>query len=963
MSIAGPEQPEDSSQGHWDGLDPNQASALRRALEAHAQVSVTDGDGFIVHVNDHFCALCGYSREELVGRAHRVLKSGHHGPEFYRALWDTLVGGRVWRGEFCNRAKGGGLYWVEATIVPVLSADGRPLQFVEVSTDITHVKDAEAALRRQNALQKIIGEAAAGLLAATASEMDAAIATALAGVGRALGVDRAYLFQCDAERDRMTNSHEWCAPGVRPYREASQDLAMSAYPWWCRRMDQRAPLVLDAQEDLPAEAVAERVILEERQARAVIAFPLHLGGRSAGFIGCESITGRREWALDEVELVENLADFLSNALARWRAEEALAVSKERLRRGQAFANIGTWEWDIPSGELYWSERIPVLFGYPQGDLETSIENFMQAVHPEDRAAITAAIEATLERDEPYDLEHRVVWPDGTVRWLLERGAVVRDDHGMPLQMLGVVQDIDDRKRAELALGERERQLREAQALARLGNWRADFRTGELTWSEEIYHIFGYPPGDHPLTLQTFYDHVHPEDRGAQRRAEREAAATGRYDLVHRIVRPDGAVRHMHELAQAERDTGGRLLSLTGTVQDVTERVEAEQALIAARDEAERANRAKSEFLSAMSHELRTPMNAILGFGQLMEYAGDLPAEHRDSVQEILKAGHHLLELINEVLDLAKVESGRVDLSLEPVEVDPVTEECLSLVTTLADRRGIHLEQAGTPGLAVRADRTRLKQALLNLLSNAIKYNRESGRVVVETRTSDGDRVQVRVRDTGPGIPPERQGDLFQPFNRLGAEHSEIEGTGIGLTLTRRIVEMMGGRVEVESRPGAGSTFWLELPREAVATLAAGDGPGVATDDSASAAATGSRHTVLYIEDNPANLKLVAQLLGRRPQVQLLTAHAPGLGIELARARAPDLILLDINLPGMDGYQVMEVFQADPRLARVPVVAVTANAMPRDIARGMTAGFADYLTKPLDVARFDEVLDRLLGGEP
>jgi PAS domain S-box-containing protein len=727
-------------------------------------------------------------------------------------------------------------------------------------------------------------------------------------------------------------------------------------------MEERVPLVLPDLSHLPAAAAAEREMLENREVCSVIAFPLRLQGRSAGFLGLESVAAPRDWAAEETELVENLADFFSNALARWEAEQALEVSRERLRRGQIFANIGTWDWS-PSGDLYWSERIPALFGYAEGTLETSFESFLQAVHPDDRAMITAAIEASLERDAPYEVEHRVVWPDGTVRWLLERGAVIRDESGQPVQMLGVVQDVDDRKRAELALAERERQLREAQALARVGSWRADLSTGELTWSDEIYRIFGHEPGGIRPDLETFYAHVHPDDLAAVRESVRTAGASGRQDLIHRIVRPDGSVRHVHELAQAETDAGGRLVGLVGAVQDVTERVEAERALIAARDEAERADRAKSDFLSAMSHELRTPMNAILGFGQLMEYDASLPEEHRDSVHEILKAGRHLLDLINEVLDLSKVESGRVELSMEPVDVDAVIEECLSLVASLAEQSAVTLVHTPSDGRAVRADRTRLKQALLNLLSNAIKYNREGGEVALETRPVAGDRLQIRVRDTGPGIPAERLAELFLPFNRLGAENSEIEGTGIGLTLTRRIMEMMGGTVDVESEPGTGSTFWVELPLDEIAAETDARRDDVAPIAARRTGRAQATRTVLYVEDNPANLKLVAQILGRRRHLHLLTAHTPGLGIELARARRPDLILLDINLPGMDGYQVLGVLRADAHLRDVPVVAVTANAMPRDIARGRAAGFVEYLTKPLDVAAFEQLMDRLLGQSP
>ena len=380
----------------------------------------------------------------------------------------------------------------------------------------------------------------------------------------------------------------------------------------------------------------------------------------------------------------------------------------------------------------------------------------------------------------------------------------------------------------------------------------------------------------------------------------------------------------------------------------------------AKDEADRANEVKSDFLSSMSHELRTPMNAILGFGQLLEMDDTLPDTHKDNIHEILKAGHHLLQLINEVLDLAKIESGHIDLSIEQVAVCKVVEECISLVKPLAEKRGVKISHTGLTGTAVRADRTRLKQVMINLLSNAIKYNRENGSVTIDICSAGKDRLHLRVIDTGPGIPAERLDELFLPFNRLTAANSEIEGTGIGLTIARRITEMMGGSLEVESTPGTGSMFWIELPREKM-TLSERNSDD--TQDLNEPADTtnvkASQHLVLYIEDNPSNLKLVAQIMGRHKHINLITAHTPELGIEFALARTPDLILLDINMPGLNGFQVLEFFKNKDGMKEIPVVAITAKAMAKDIKRGMAAGFNDYLTKPLNVAKFDEVLNRHL----
>ena len=380
----------------------------------------------------------------------------------------------------------------------------------------------------------------------------------------------------------------------------------------------------------------------------------------------------------------------------------------------------------------------------------------------------------------------------------------------------------------------------------------------------------------------------------------------------------------------------------------------------ARSVAEKANLAKSDFLSSMSHELRTPLGAILGFAQLLESGTPppTPAQKR-SVDQILKAGWYLLELINEILDLALIESGKLSLSLEPVSLQEVMQECEVMVESQAQQCGINVTFArlATPYF-VTADRIRVKQLLINLLSNAIKYNTEGGTVAVTCTLSPPDAIRISVRDTGAGLAPEQIAQLFQPFNRLGQEAHGEQGTGIGLVVCKRLVELMDGVIGVESTVGAGSVFWLEL-KQTTQPQAAAHAAELAKAAEGQTQEGTQLYTVLYVEDNPANLMLVEDILGRRPDIRLLSARDGVTGIKMALASLPDVVLMDINLPGISGIEALKILAESPSTAHIPVVALSANAIPSDIEKGLEAGFFRYLTKPIKVNQFLETLDMVL----
>ncbi len=418
---------------------------------------------------------------------------------------------------------------------------------------------------------------------------------------------------------------------------------------------------------------------------------------------------------------------------------------------------------------------------------------------------------------------------------------------------------------------------------------------------------------------------------------------------------------------------GRYL-LQAIIRDVTDEKQTREEIVAAREAADHANHAKSKFLASMSHELRTPMNAIIGFSQLLQMDSSLDDSQLDSVNEIIKAGEHLLKLINEVLDLSKIEAGHIDLSIDSVDLKEVVAESLYLIEAMAVKRDISIElirngevikQDNMPDkcLMVRADYTRLKQVLLNLLSNAVKYNSDHGKLTISCDLLTNNNVRISVSDTGNGLTEEQQNLLFKPFERLGMEVSNIDGTGIGLVISSNIVQLMGSTIEVESEPGKGSTFWFELEGDVMNKLIEEDAENKLSlsTDAASKQSDEQQyeHSVLYIEDNPANMRLVSQLLARHPSLYLWTAPEPLLGLELALAHLPDLILLDINLPGMNGFEVLKRLRDYEVTKNISVIAVSANAMERDIAKALEAGFDGYITKPINVVDFLQTIDKAL----
>jgi len=625
----------------------------------------------------------------------------------------------------------------------------------------------------------------------------------------------------------------------------------------------------------------------------------------------------------------------------------------RLQQSQEYAGVGTWDWNISTGDLFWSECISDLLGFEKSENPRSYQGFVEQLYPPDQSRVTDAVKACLEQGQQYDIEYRVVWADKSIRWLHEKGDVLRDEiSGEPVRMMGVIQDVTDRKALELELSRYQRAMNASMHGMAILNLDETFRFVNPAWAE----LHGYTDVAEIETCH--WTLLVPEEHHRQYTGTIFPAleATGHWHGESISLRKDGSEFKQRLFLDVLGERG-----IVCTVQDITNEKDYEQVLLDAVQDAEQASQAKSSFLSSMSHELRTPLNAVIGFGQLIQLEADRFTQNQTTEygNEIVNAGRHLLTLINDILDLATIESGKVAPQIQPIPVNETITSCVSLLTTLAYDSNIEIKlnngaalnsKSAEKELYCSADLTRTKQALINLIGNAIKYNRPNGKVTITcTRVANGN-IRISITDTGYGLTKNQQRKLFQPFQRLVPTHqlTSVEGTGIGLVITKNLVEQMSGSIGYESEPNKGSTFWIELPEDTTEIGVGINNEKASASKDSPATTVENLYNILYIEDNAANVRLVEGLLRNRKDICLLIAQDATSGLALAKESLPDLILLDINLPGMDGFQVMEQLANYPHTSDIPVIAVSASAMQDDISKGERAGFYSYLTKPIDL---------------
>jgi PAS domain S-box-containing protein len=680
-----------------------------------------------------------------------------------------------------------------------------------------------------------------------------------------------------------------------------------------------------------------------------------------------------------------------------QSEEAFRNIKQKLATTMGLSQLFDWKYDVTSGFFTFSDHYYALHGTTSelegGNRISAVDFSRKFMHPDDAHMFGEVIARAVETTNPLyrtKTETRILCRNGAVRYVWVVFSITKNAAGQTLKLYGITQDITERKMLEMERDYLDSKIKVSalqDAIFNSANFSSiatDARGVIQIFNVGAEHMLGYTAAE-VINKVTPADISDPQEvivRAQSLSAELDTqikpgfealvfkASRGIEDIYElTYIRKDGsrfpAVVSVTALRDAQYAIIGYLL--IGTDNTARKQVEAERVrlfnalqennveLKAAKVVAEKASLAKSVFLSSMSHELRTPLNAILGFAQLLQKG---PPQLTDSqlirLRQVIKAGWYLLELINEILDLAVIESGKLVLSQEAVSLAEVMHECQGMVEAQAQKKGIDIDFILFDNTwHVYADRTRLKQALINLLTNSVKYNREQGTVKVKC-TCTPKHIRISIKDSGKGLSPEKLSQLFQPFNRLGQENGSEEGTGIGLVVTKQVIELMGGTISVESMVGVGSEFLIELPRDVAPQLAAEN--TLAIEIGSQAHENAVIRTLLYVEDNPANLMLVEQIIGESRQIRMLSAVDGESGIALARAHQPDVILMDINLPGISGAEALAILRKDSETAHIPVIALSANAVPRDIEKGLEAGFFRHITKPIKLNEFTEVLD-------
>jgi PAS domain S-box-containing protein len=906
--------------------------------QSPVSIKITDAKGIIEYINPALIAATGYSEAELIGKPANIMKSGKMDNAIYEGLTKTILAGNIWQGEMLNRKRDGSLFLEYLSINPIKNNKGEITNYLAIKQDISERKNAEEILKQSE--EKYRNMFVNNPQPIYIYEMetlsfldinDAAIAF--------YGYSRAEFLTLNLKDIRPKADVEALLKHI-----SENNIAKSNASEW--RHIKKNGEIMDVE---------------------VITYPINYHNQPAMQALINDITKKKKTEREITELYANLElriEQRSSQLAtintdlrkeiddRKLLEKALNASRHSYKNVVENVNEVIFQTDAAGLWLFLNKSWETITGFT---VEESIgQLFVNYVYPDDRQRNMEQFAPLINREKEYCRHQiRYLTKDGGFRWIEVFAKLGENELGEIEGTYGTLQDITEKKMIEIALQmkskEQENFFNVTLDLLSISDAQGKFLKVNKEWS----NFLGF--STHEIEQKSMLDFVHPADM--QSTIDTLAQLNERQPILNftnRYLSKEGDYRFVEWRSVPVGDL------YYSSARDITFHINAESTINTAKLEAEEANKAKSEFLSRMSHEFRTPMNSILGFAQLLEM-GDLNTGQKRGVKHILNSGNHLLDLINEVLDISRIEAGHIQLLLEPVQVAEMLHEIMGIIYPLAQKQQINVVLQSSPfnQLSINADRQRLKQVLLNLLGNAIKYNRQNGSVNISVQTmplqeNGVENIRISFTDTGLGIAEKDILKLFTPFERIGADKTAIEGTGLGLVVVKKLMEAMDGQLGVTSKLGEGSTFWIELP-QVENVLKFGQKPLELNETMAATSGT-----ILYIEDNAANLELVEVILSKhRPGIKLISSMYGKQTLSLAVQYAPDLILLDLNLPDIHGSEVIDILKGNEIAMSIPVVVVSADALPQQLQHLLKAGAKSYITKPINVISFLHLIDEFI----
>ena len=938
-------------------------------------------DGIITSWNKGAEKIYGYRADEIIGKPISTLVPPSLHAEADGLLEKVRKGEEVVNHESERTRKDGKRIHVALTLSPIKDDAGNISGISTIARDITERKLGEAALHRLNRELRAISNCNQSLMRA---ENEQTLLNEICHI------------VCDQADYRMAwvgYAENDDAKTVRPVAWAGFDSGYveNAKISWAEDTERgqgpagtaiRSGKIFYGQDFANESEMApwrENALL--RGYRSGIALPLKDESAKAFGVLLIYSTGINAFVPDEIRLLEELSSDLAFGIMvlrtrneRKRVEQVLRESECDLKEAQRVAHTGSWDWDARTDTITWSEEYYHICGFDPTQRPPGYEEHLKAYTPESAARLDAAVKRNMQTSEPYELDLELVRPEGPSRWITARSETRRDDLGHVIGLRGTAQDITERKQAEEQLRRSEHALAEAQRIAHLGSWELDLVKNVLTWSDEIYRIFEIDPEKFGASYEAFLDAIHPDDRELVNKAYTDSVNNKiPYDIEHRLLMKDGRVKYVNERCETYYREDGKPLRSVGTVHDITERKKVEEELrrykdhleelveqrtadlVLARNAAEAANRAKSVFLSSMSHELRTPMNAILGFSNMMRKDPLLQDEQRQNLDIINRSGEHLLTLINDVLEMAKIEAGRAQVESAPFDLGSLVRDVTDMMHVRAQEKGLQLliDQSSEFPRYIRGDEARVRQVLTNLLGNAVKFTRHGGVTVrfgLKPHATP-QRLLIEVEDSGIGISAADQKKIFEPFVQFG-ETAAQQGTGLGLSITRQFVQLMGGTISFGSTLGKGSTFRVELPMERVASADVAQPESTVRGEIVGLAPGQPEYRILIVEDQLDNQLLLARLM-KNVGFQAKVAENGEQAVGLFQSWQPQLIWMDRRMPVMDGLEATRRIRELTGGRAVKIVAVTASAFTEQREEMLKAGMDDFVRKPY---RFNEIYE-------